>query len=761
MFPNNRIPCFAVLLALIWGATAFAQHSAVPARPTATSEAEELKRVLNQEAKNPAVEAVLETKPKTPSEQLRAAKALADLERPDLARQFLKQILDANLDAAQLTSLATEFGAGVFVHLASRKELAPEAPQLSQAILQAARSQAIAPEHIATLIQQLHDSSADVRFQALEGLRSAREAAVGPLVAVLADPARSAEHAQVRAALVHIGPDAVPPLVGVLQSPDPALKTAVLQVLADLKSRPAMVWFLAPATAAESDPALRNAAREGLKKLMGQDPTPPEAVQLLAKQAQRYWERQEPLPETLPGQTELWSWEPEKQTPAVWQGSVAEASRRLATWLARDAHAIDPQNEAITILYLATLLEEARYAHGLDQPLEQGPGTAAAEVAAAGPEVVEKVLRLALDTNHAAAATAAATLLGELGHSEKLLYQGAEPAPLVRALRHPDRRLRLAATAAILKLAPVQPFPGSSRIPETLTFLASTHGTPRAVVATPTSAEALRIGGYLEGLGYQVDTATNGDQALRLAMASPDQVFVYLDSTLDNPPLHLVLQQLRHDCRTALLPVGVFARDGQGARADHLIRQDPLALSFPRPHDLETMRWQVDELLALRAAEAVALPERQRQAALAWDLLLMMTSAPQQEFYRLKGAESAALTALYVPALSVRAASFLGALGTAEGQKALVDLASRSAQPLEVRQAALAAFRQAVQKYGVMLTSQEILRQYTHYNESTALDAPTRQVLGLILDCIEAPTRTPTGAEGAAPAAGSEPRKDG
>lgn len=751
MSPSNRIPCFALVLALLWGAAAVAAQ-APPARPAAS----EPEPVASPEIKNPAVEAILETKPKTPSELLRAAKALADLGRADLAKQHLKQILDAKLTAAQWTALAGEFGSGIFMTLASRDNLAPEATELSKAVFEAAQSQRTDPERIASWIRQLQDSSADARFQALQGLLAAREAAVGPLVAVLADGSRSSEHANVQAALVHFGRDAVAPLLGVLQSPEPAVKTTAIQALTAVNSPQAPIWFLAPATAAGTDPAVREAAREGLAKLRGQVPTAAEAVQLLVQQARRYQERQEPLTETLPGETELWSWDAEHQAPTLWKGSVAEASRRLALWLAREARSIAPQDETVQVLYLMALLEEARHQQGLDQPLDLSPGTAAAEVAAAGPSVVEKVLRLALDTHHAAAATAAATLLGDLGHSESLLYQGSEPATLVRALRQPERRLRLAAAAAILKLAPVQPFPGSSHLPETLTFLAATRGEPRALVATPTSAEAMRLSGFLGRLGYQVDIAMNGDQAMRLALASPDYVLVYLDATLDRPPLPLLLQQLRHDCRTALLPVAVFAREGEGRRAEHLVRQDSLALAFPRPHDVETVRWQVDQLLALAGREAVAPPERQQQAALALDLLLLMTTDPQQEFYRLKGAEASALTALYVPTLTVPAATFLGALGTAESQQALVELASRGTQPLEVRQAALAAFRQAVQKHGLMLTSEEIRRQYTRYNESEGMDAPSRRVLGLILDCLEAPTRTPTGAE-PAPAASHEP----
>jgi hypothetical protein len=51
------------------------------------------------------------------------------------------------------------------------------------------------------------------------------------------------------------------------------------------------------------------------------------------------------------------------------------------------------------------------------------------------------------------------------------------------------------------------------------------------------------------------------------------------------------------------------------------------------------------------------------------------------------------------------------------------------------------AFRRSIQARGILLTTQQILRQYDRYNASESQDRSTQQVLGLILDCIEAPSR--------------------
>lgn len=88
---------------------------------------------------DPAVAAILETKPTTPAECFGAAKTLADLGRLDLAKDFLKKILDAKLDPQQQAELGEQFGVVTFLDMAERKELLPEAKQLADAVAAASK----------------------------------------------------------------------------------------------------------------------------------------------------------------------------------------------------------------------------------------------------------------------------------------------------------------------------------------------------------------------------------------------------------------------------------------------------------------------------------------------------------------------------------------------------------------------------------------------------------------------------------------------
>jgi len=693
-----------------------------------------------RQPEDPAVEALLATNPSTPLEWVRAAKILADLHKPDMAKAFLKQVLDANLDQGQLVALEASFGTAIFVEMASRADLAPEAQRLNDAVLDAVNRHVRDPARLAGMIQQLQDPSAEVRYRALVELQRAGDAAVGPLFAVLADPGRAAEHANVRAALVKLGSDAADPLIAILESGKPNLAVEAIRVLADLEAEKVPLFLLAPFASAESDPEVRRQAEAALLKLSGRTPSGQAAARLLAQEAQEYFDRRRPLREDLEGRVEMWTWDADAGQLVKKSYLADDASLVLASRLARDAYSVAPENHQIRRLYLATMLEQAAYENGLDRPLAATEGTAAGRVAAFGPEVVEDLLAYALESGHAPVATAAARILGRLGKAETCLNRGPRPAPLVQAAWHADRRVRFAAVEAILELEPTSAFPGSSRVMQALAFFAASGGAPRVMVAGPNTAETQRVGGYLVALSCKLDTAVTGREAIGKLLTSPDYELALVDAALERPTVDFLLQELRHDSRTANLPVGVIARSGQLKRADEIARRDPLAEAFSRPHTAEAVHWQVERLLGLAGRERVLPAEREKQAAQAVKWLAQL-SGTRPEFFDFSRAEESALSALSVPQWAPDAVVVLGNLGTPQCQRALVDLASRWTQPFELRVAAVKAFRESIQRNGILLTNEQILLQYDRYNQSETLDAGTQQVLGLILDCIEAPTR--------------------
>lgn len=692
------------------------------------------------EPEDPAVQAVLESRPSSPAEWIDVATSLARLGKPELAKSFLQKVLGARLSPQQLTALGERLGPAVFLDIGGRPELAPEGRQVADAVIAALDAQARDPQRLADLIKQLQSPSAESRYRALLGLRQGRETAAGALAAVLADPGRAAEHRMVRAALARFGADAVEPLIAILDRGGPKLRVEAIQALAAMEAREANVFLLAPCTSAQSPVEVRAAAESAFRKLSGRIPTKSEAVHILVSQAKLCFAGRLPVREEQPGQSRMWFWDDAKRQLVARLSTTADAIRVLAARLARDAYTVDPEDPSIRSLHLATTLEQVAYENGLDQPLKSEPGSVVASAAAFGAQTLESVVELGMTSQHAAAATAAARILGQIGKAEDLLYRNGQVAPLVRAVRHPDARLRFAAVEAIMALQPAKPFPGSSFVTESLGFFVSSKGMRRILVADASIAEARRLTGYLAVLGYQLDTATTGRQALQVAMESPDYELVLVDTGLDQPTVDFFVQQLRRDFRTGSLPVGIMARAGHLERARHMAEQDGLSDAFPRIHAEESMRAEVQRLLALSGQTLVSVAERQQQALRAAQWLAELSKA-DPKLYDLGRLGQAMIQALDVPALSPHAAAVLATMGTAESQKALVELASRPAVPLAMRKTAVAAFQENTQKYGILLTIPEVYVQYDRYNQSRSLDRPTQEVLGLILDAIEAPSR--------------------
>jgi CheY-like chemotaxis protein len=405
--------------------------------------------------------------------------------------------------------------------------------------------------------------------------------------------------------------------------------------------------------------------------------------------------------------------------------------------LAREAYRLVPEQAAARSLHVITMLEAAAYEHGRDAPLDAGPDSPLAEAAKFDPTTLEGVLQEAIRDGHPAAATLIARLLGEKGTVDLLMGRHGDPTTLVLATRHADRRLRMAALEAIVRLAPVKPFPGDSYVSDGLAYFAASSGQRRMLSAAGQSDAARRTAGGLSALGYIVDTATTGRETVRMALASPDYEFAVIDTAIEEPTADMLIQELRRDCRAADLPVVLVARSGWLDRAEQLAAELPRVAAFPRPHNVEDLKWQVAQLMPTIARDFVPFAVRQKQAALALDLLARLSKAPEGMVDR-RRVERSALSALHVPALSARAIPIIASLGTPECQRALVEVASLATEPFEVRKAAVLAFAQSTRDHGILLTGGEISRQYERYNQSQSQDRATQRILGLLLDSLEA-----------------------
>jgi CheY-like chemotaxis protein len=692
------------------------------------------------------VRALLQTDPRTPAELVRAIKILVDLDEAGAAQPLLQKLIDQKLDDAALAALVDEFGSAVFLRIARAEALQPIAPQFTAAALAAAARHARDAKRIAAEIQRLESADVDERDAAVAALRSGRDAAVGALLSVLDDPARQAEHAHVETALVQMGSESLAPLGGALAGADATLKAKVCRILGQLGNTAAIDDLLAPALSASSPPEVRAAAAESLRQLGVGAPDPGAATARLVRAARRRYDRpHEPIDSPLADVT-LFDWDARQKKLIAQTLRPRDANLVVAARLAGDARRISPDDAELRRFQLTALAESAAYLAGLDKPLPTGPNTAHDLLSAEGTAVLEDLLAYDLAQDHPVAATVAARLLGEAGQREVLTRHNPQLSPLAVALVARDRRLRFAALEAIVKLSPRDAFPGAHRAVEALGFFAAGSAAPRALVADVHAEEAGRLAAILAEAGYEPDVALDARTAMQLVASDRDYELLLVDALLAVPTSGQFIQQLRRDARTALVPLAVIASSEDRPRAERLVRATPLAEVFVSPQNRAGMEVQIGHLMRRFGRDVVDAAQRLRETeqTLAWLAELSGgkptdgAGAARRPIYDLRVLDEAVASNLGVPQLAPAAVAVLANLGTPKSQVALLDLASRNTQPLKLRQAAAAAFRENLVRHGPLLSSGEIQRQYDRYNASEALDKPTQQLLASILDALEA-----------------------
>jgi CheY-like chemotaxis protein len=703
-----------------------------------------------------------DSNPKTADELIRAASAVLAFGRPDECKRYLEKFIAGKFPEAELGELPGKHGTVFFLEIASNPKLQPEGKLVADQVLLAARKVAEDPARLAGLVKTLSDPNYEAASSALTRLEQAGPALVKPLLDALVDSNRAAEHPRLYSAMLELRDTTEAPLIGVLAAAPEPQQIVAAHVLGQLESGNAVRHLMAPALAANTSPPLRAATQRALTKILGGVPKQHDSELYLLRQLTQIREGQHPFQVDADNNTLVWQWDSMKNGPYSRRLPLEDAIRQLSARLATDLHRLNPQNREYERLRVLHHLEFAKAMSGVGVPL---PATALTVAKEAGTDVLADVLAMAMTQRLHAAAIAATEVLGEIGTAELLASDG--PGVLSAALIHADRRIRLAAALAIVKLKPMNSFQGASHVVEVLGDAVRTAGVNRVLVVDSRLDYAQTIAGLLGDQGYYGEIAIGSREAFRQATSGPDFELILLSDALDMPVIEMV-QLLRRDRRTAFIPIGVMVgtdvvedlpkilhddfrgpsygyRDPVGRiRAQALdsiavsLKTDRRTLVAPRPHSGQTTAFLAQQVRKLGGRELTTREERQfaGQAALA----AFQTLAADPETFNRYGVlreEASLITALNSPPLAIPAAEVLGIVATPKAQTALVDVCSQPARPLADRQAALAAFQAAMKRRGIMLTQQQILMQYERYNDSETLDKPTQQVLSDVLDALE------------------------
>lgn len=555
---------------------------------------------------NPAVRAALEMPRKEPRDFVESILLLVDLGRPELAKAILADLAKVQLTDAQRVAIVEEFGPQGMLRLARTIELAPDGATFADACMTAASAAANNPQRIAALVQQLAAPTIEARATARADLAATGKSGVVAVLQALATEADPQRRAALVAAAEFMHPLVDAPLLAMLDTRDPKLYADVAGLL--LRLRVVQAAPLLAANSAGADQALADAIsayRRGV---------PAFAV-------------------NEANEVEMWRWDnathqltsvrvPADQAQVIWIARLADALARV-----RPNNATD-QREALVLR-----LESA----GITAAKPGAPNAAVTTALAnASPQLLNEALADALKNNYAHAALALVNALAARGDQTILMTADGKPAPLADALNSPDRRVRFAALKAIVALNPATPYPGSSRVPDALTWFAGSRGERQAMVAMPTNAGATDLAGALNSHELAAEATNRGRDLVDTARAMPDLELIIVDMDILAPSIRQVLYELRTSPATGDVPIALLAADGRLAAAKRLATEHTRVLAVPRPHTAEAITSILEHLTQLAARTEVPAAERaaQAQQAAKWLSALSSGNRPFYTFRR-------------------------------------------------------------------------------------------------------------------------------
>ena len=112
---------------------------------------------------DPVVAALLASNPTTPSEIFHTAQLLLDASRPELAKKYLRKLLDAKLDDGQWAALVDEYHTPAFTDLAAADRIASGKRVSGPGRVGCGDRRLRDPARLAEEIKQLQDPSPEVR----------------------------------------------------------------------------------------------------------------------------------------------------------------------------------------------------------------------------------------------------------------------------------------------------------------------------------------------------------------------------------------------------------------------------------------------------------------------------------------------------------------------------------------------------------------------------------------------------------------------
>lgn len=754
--PSSALPCrrqnfgfrhriaraVAGLLIAIFGTLAYPSPPSVSAMqdallPTASTTPESFSdSSMLAETQQLVLNAIKKRELNSPSDLVVAASTLHDAGLDQDVRFLLGKLDQLQLNDDQWLAVVDETGSSFFLKIFSDLGSQPEGRTVAIKVLAAAKRASSEPARVQRLIKTLSSSDHSARNNALGQLETCGELAMAELINVFADPSRESEFKTVRGTIDLFASSLPDPLLGAARSKNITIKTEAIRALAKVnspRSSDVLMWcHLAP----QHPSALKSFAHDVLVR-RGMEFSSSEIEQRFFRRAMQYVQGNVETPVEFFGNVDLWNWDPKSNRMVSHSVPTELATRLDATRYAASLYEINPASVRNRAIFLLTQLESFQRVAGPGVPID---AELVLDRLKSNATEINTILAQAVRMKLYPAATACCEILKLKGDESLLNHADGKPTALIMAITSGDRYLQFAAFDAIQKINPQHAYVGSSYVLNLGVYLAQSNGHPVALFGHPDGTVALS---YAASVGTEDLTgiaATSGRQLFELATSNPDVEMIMISDRLSRPGYSNLIRQLRNDWRTQRIPIALLFEDvDRGHLASLNLDQDDLFVAIPYSSSPSLIDTHVERLKQRIAPFRVTGIDRQKQSevALQW-LATISQSREEYRFYDLAQHQKALSGLIFRPGFEAPMSSILSSIGTPESQRQLIDFASRGSVSVESRKQAAAAFAKAVERGGTLLTTKEIQAQYDRYNASESEPKATQQILGSILDVIEA-----------------------
>jgi CheY-like chemotaxis protein len=545
-------------------------------------------------------------------------------------------------------------------------------------------------------------------------------------------------------ALVDVGKPVVLPLIRALATPDDKLKETVTGILGDIGypySVPALKGLI---ESPKSTDGVRAAATKAILKIGDESLLKTPAKQLYLELAEKYYYAKIVVADERQPTTDLFDWI--QDTGLIYRAASSKAINDiLAARACSDALKADPGALEAVALWLSAMMQmeakEGKLAREIDPFLPKDMPTLDFFAESAGQQHLYRVLDRALKDQNTSVAARACKALEHVADEDFLtLYgQGDVGSPLVLALAYPDQRVRFAAAFALAAIRPGKPFTGAGRVVPTLTEALNLEAQKSVLLVEPEADNRNRLQAKLKEGGWNVVTATTGNQAISSARAMPRIDVIAVSSRTRDVGHADVISLLRSDYQTAMTPILVLSYPDDPVKASWLESNIPYLKAVEPGIDAEPLVSETDALkqkagslvLDAEAARAISL----RAAHVLKDIA--MTS----RIYSAARARQSLLEGLSnrPDELVIAVLGALAEIPDAEITVAMARIGVEGARPKPVRVAAMKSLARAARTVGNKLDATEIaaLQDLAGSPDDELRDATGEALGALDLDASE------------------------